>query len=236
VAEKSNKVKKPDKRGIGTNNEKTLHSDLKKIYEDTNAKVEYKIGNYIIDVIKEDGLYEIQTKNFYAIGKKIKELIELDNKVVLVHPIAVEKHIITLSEDGEVISQRKSPKKGTLVDIFDELVSIPYLLNEQGFNLEVLMTVQEEVRKSDGKGSWRRKGVSIVDRKLVAVLERYKFNSAEDFKSFLPKDLPLEFTNKDLSVKLNVPINKARKISYTLKNAGIIKECGKRGRELLYCG
>jgi len=236
VAEKSNKVKKVDKRGIGTNNEKSLHYDIKKLYEDNNSKVEYKIGNYIIDVIKEDGLYEIQTKNFYAIGKKIKELIELDNKVVLVHPIAVEKRIITISVDGEVISERKSPKRGALVDIFDELVSIPYLLKEKSFNLEVLMTVQEEVRKSDGKGSWRRKGVSIVDRRLIKVLDTHTFNCVEDFKKFLPKDLPLEFTNKELAQKLNVPINKARKISYTLKNAGIIKECGKRGRELLYCG
>jgi len=229
------KKKSIDRRGVGTNNEKALHSSIKKLYEDSNSKVEYKVGNYIIDVIKEDTFYEIQTKNFYAIGKKLKELTELNNKVVLVHPIALEKYIITLDKNGQVTSKRKSPKKGALVDIFDELVSIPYLLTNNNFKIEVLMTIEEEIRKSDGKGSWRRKGISIVDRKLIKVVEKYSFSSIEEFNIFLPQNMDIEFTNKELAELLNIPTAKARKISYTLKNAGMIKECGKRGRQLLYC-
>ncbi|WP_291571838.1 hypothetical protein [Clostridium sp. UBA4548] len=223
-----------DRRGIGTNNEKALHSDIKKLYSDENSKVEYKVGSYIIDVIKEDTFYEIQTKNFYAIGRKLIDILEY-NKVVLVHPIAVEKYIVTQDNDGQVISKRKSPKKGGLEDIFNELVSTPYLLGKENFKLEVLMTIEEEIRRKDGKGSWRRKGTSIVDRKLVEVVEKHVFNSLEDFNRFLPKELPEYFTNKELAEKLNLPVQKARKITYTLKNAEIIKECGKRGRELLYC-
>lgn len=234
MTEKNVEIKKIDKRGIGTNNEKNLHSDIKKLYSDENSKVEYKVGSYIIDVIKEDIFYEIQTKNFYAIGKKILDITKENNKVVLVHPIAVEKYIITLNEVDEVLSRRKSPKKGELVDVFQELVSIPYLLKNENFKLEVLMTVEEEIRKSDGKGSWRRKGVSIIDKKLVSVLEKHTFHSIEDFNLFLPKELPEYFTNKDLASVLNIPVHKVRKITYTLKNAEIIKQCGKRGRELLY--
>jgi DNA-binding Lrp family transcriptional regulator len=235
VTEKETKEKVIDRRGIGTNNEKSLHSDIKNLYSDENSKVEYKVGSYIIDVIKEDIFYEIQTKNFYAIGRKLKEITEENNKVVLVHPIAVEKYIVTLDKEGQVMSRRKSPKKGILVDVFDELVSTPYLLGNENFKLEVLMTVEEEIRKSDGKGSWRRKGISIVDRKLVEVIEKHTFNSIEDFNCFLPKELPEYFTNKDLAATLNVPVLKVRKITYTLKNAEIIKECGKRGREILFC-
>jgi hypothetical protein len=51
---------------------------------------------------------------------------------------------------------------------------------------------------------------------------------------FLPRSLPTEFTNKDLSVALAVPTIKSRKAIYCLKKMGIIKEIGKRGRELLY--
>lgn len=223
-----------DRRGIGTNNEKALHSDIKKLYIDEDSKVEYKVGCYIIDVIKEDTFYEIQTKNFYAIGKKLRDIME-DTSVVLVHPIAVEKYIVTQDKDGQVISRRKSPKKGVLEDIFHELVSTPYLLREKNFKLEVLMTIEEEIRKNDGKGSWRRKGSSIIDRRLVEVVEKHIFNSIEDFNRFLPRDLPEYFTNKDLAAALNIPVTKVRKITYTLKNAEVIKECGKRGRELLYC-
>jgi hypothetical protein len=235
VTEINIKEKVLDRRGIGTNNEKSLHSDIKNLYCDENSKVEYKVGSYIIDVIKEDTFYEIQTKNFYAIGKKLRDIIEENNKVVLVHPIAVEKYIITLDDHGGVTSRRKSPKKGALVDIFNELVSTPYLLKSENFKLEVIMIIEEEIRKSDGKGSWRRKGVSIVDRKLVKVIEKHTFNTIEDFNCFLPKELPEYFTNKDLASTLNVPVHKVRKITYTLKNAEVIKECGKRGRELLYC-
>lgn len=234
VEELISKKQVKDRRGIGTNNEKALHSDIKKLYTDEDSKVEYKVGSYIIDVIKEDTFYEIQTKNFYAIGKKLRDIME-DTSVVLVHPIAVEKYIVTQDKDGQVISRRKSPKKGVLEDVFHELVSTPYFLREKNFKLEVLMTIEEEIRKNDGKGSWRRKGSSIIDRRLVKVVEKHVFNSIEDFNRFLPKDLPEYFTNKDLAAALNIPAAKVRKITYTLKNAEVIKECGKRGRELLYC-
>src|SRR5688572_30856194 len=46
--------------------------------------------------------------------------------------------------------RRKSPKKGRVEDLFWELVSIPQLLMNPNFSLEVLMISGEEVRRYNG--------------------------------------------------------------------------------------
>jgi len=61
------------------------------------------------------------------------------------------------------LGRRRSPKKGSIFEVFKELVSIPSLIAKAGFSLEVLLIREEEFRCDDGKGSWRRKGKSICD-------------------------------------------------------------------------
>ena len=90
------------------------------------------------------------------------------------------------------------------------------------------------MRCNDGRGSWRRRGVSIKDRKLISVTERVLFKDEKDFLRFLPEELPDPFTNKDLSTRAAVSVSLARRITYCLKKMGTIAEAGKRGRELLF--
>ncbi len=222
-----------EQSGININNEKSLHSSIKQWYAMPGDRLEVKVDKYIIDLVREDSLIEIQTRNFSAIGNKLRALA-LYNKVTLVHPIAIEKYIVTMEETEKVISRRKSPKKGKLVDLFDELVRIPDLIAQENFILEILMTKEEEIRCKDGKGSWRRKGISIVDRKLVQVVEKVIFKEAKDFMRFLPEELPRDFTNKDLAKMLKITIYKARKVTYCLKKIMIIKEVGKIRNELIF--
>jgi len=219
--------------GINIKHEKSLHSSIKQWYAMPGDRLEVKVDKYIIDLVREDSLIEIQTKNFSAIGNKLRELVKY-NKVRLVHPIAIEKYIVTLESTEEIISRRKSPKKGKLIDLFDELVRIPDLIEEENFTLEILMTKEEEIRCKDGKGSWRRKGISIKDRKLVEVVEKVTFNEKGDFLIFIPKDLPKNFTNKDLAKTLKVTVYKARKITYCFRKMNIIKEVGKLRNELIF--
>jgi hypothetical protein len=188
----------------------------------------------VIDIIRKRLFIEIQTRNFSAIKKKLITIIE-KKKVRLVYPVALEKQIITLDKDSStVLSKRKSPKKGRYTDLFDELIRIPELINHKNFELEVLLIRAEEIRCADGKGSWRRKKISIKDRKLVEVLETRLFKKAADFKIFLPKTLDREFTNKDLGAVLSIPSYKANRITYCLKNMGVITAIGKQGRSILY--
>ncbi|MGH4117255.1 hypothetical protein [Clostridium sp.] len=222
-----------EQTGINIKHEKSLHSSIKQWYAVPGDRLEVKVDKYIIDLVREDSLIEIQTRNFSAIGNKLRELIKY-NKVRLVHPIAIEKYIVTIGELDEIISRRKSPKKGKLVDLFDELVRISDLILEENFMLEILMTKQEEIRCNDGKGSWRRKGISISDRKLVEVVEKVVFKEKEDFLIFLPKGLPESFTNKNLAAELKITIFKARKVTYCLRKMEIIKQIGKNKNEIIF--
>lgn len=222
-----------EETGININNEKSLHSSIKQWYAVPGDRLEVKVDKYIIDLVREDSLIEIQTKNFSAIGNKLRELVKY-NKVMLVHPIAIEKYIVTTETCEEVVSRRKSPKKGKLTDLFDELVRIPDLISKDNFILEILMTREEEIRCKDGKGSWRRKGISIKDRRLVEVVEKITFKDKRDFSRFLPEELPENFTNKDLAKTLRVTVFKARKITYCFRKMDLIKEVGKFRNELVF--
>ena len=55
-------------------------------------------------------------------------------------------------------NMQKSPKRGTLEDLFEELVSFPRLLLSPHFSLEVLLILEEETRFHDKSRSWRRRG------------------------------------------------------------------------------
>lgn len=220
--------------GIGLENETSLHSSIKKWYSMQGDRIEVKIDGYVVDIVRDGLLIEIQTKNFTAIRKKFYKLLQ-KHRIHLIYPIPAEKYIIKVDPSSkEVISRRKSPKNGKLVDLFDELIRMPEIINEDNFSLEILMIREEDITCEDGKGSWRRKGASIVDRKLTDVVGRTSFTKRDDFSIFLPDNLIEPFTNKTLAGCGRYKISKSRKLTYCLKKMGLIKEVGKIRNELLF--
>jgi len=212
----------------------SLHSSIKDWYSVPGDRLEARVENYIVDIVRNDLLIEIQTRNFSAIKGKLRSLIG-NYSVRLVYPIARRKWIVRVSRsNGEMISRRRSPKRGKLTDLFDELVWIPHLAGEDNFSMEVLMIEEEEIRCADGKGSWRRRGASIKDRKLLDVVERVRFVERGDFLRFLPGDLGQPFTNRSLAREIGVSVRQSRRITYCLKKMGAIREVGKRSNELLF--
>jgi len=219
---------------IGTRNEGSLHASLKEYYRRPGDIVEGSADGFVIDLIQPHRLVEVQTKNFSSIKKKLGQLVE-NYKVHLVHPISTKRQLLTMApETGELLRSRKSPKKGDVYDLFSELVRIPHLIMHPNLTVEAVLITDKEIRCDDGKGSWRRRGVSIVDRVLVDVLETKAFHSAKDFLSVLPNALPEPFTNKELAQMAKIPVTKARKVTYTLKHAGLLEEVGKIRNEILH--
>jgi hypothetical protein len=234
MSKTGNQHKTQEAPGIGLLNQRSLHSAIREWYALPGDRFETKVDGFIVDIVRGDLLIEIQTANLAAVSRKLHALAA-EHKVLLVFPIPIEKHIIRVTKRRrKVLSRRRSPKRGALIDLFDELVRIPHLLNHENFALEVLMTREEEIRCDDGKGSWRRKGVSITDRKLVEVVDRVLFRSKWDFLQFVPADMDQPFTNKGLSERTGSPVHMTRKITYCLKKMGVIKEVGKQGHELLF--
>ncbi len=211
-----------------------LHSEIKHWYKTPEDKLETKVDDYIIDVLRDSLLIEIQTGNFSAIKKKLTKLLHNNNQVRLVYPIAKLKWIVYVSQSGEFVRRRKSPKKGKLIDLFYELVHAPSLIRDRNFSLEVLLIEEEEVRCKDGRGSWRRRGVSVKDRKLLNVFDRIVFENSQDFLKFLPPDWDGPFTNKLLASKLGISVTLAQKITYCLRKMGAISIAGKKRNQLLF--
>lgn len=214
-------------------NEYSLHSAIKNWYSLPGDRFEVRVDEFIVDIVRDRLLIEIQTRNFSAIKKKLTKLLE-NHEVRLVYPIPQQKWIVHVTESGEIVRRRKSPKRSRLVDLFYELVRTPDLIKEENFSLEVLMIEEEEVRCDDGKGSWRRRGVSIKDRRLMNVDGKTLFKNERDLLRFLSTDPIKPFTNRKLAKLTGVSINLARKITYCLRKMGTITTVGRKGKELIF--
>jgi hypothetical protein len=214
--------------------ESSLHSAIKKWYFLEGDELEAKVDDFVVDIVRGDLLIEIQIANFSAIKPKLTRLLR-DHKVHLVYPIPKEKWIVHKSTcNGEIFGRRRSPKKGRMSDLFSELIRIPSLFSEGNLSVEVLMIEVEEIWCNDGKGSWKRKGASIEDRKLIRVFERVIFEHKADFLRVLPKDLPDPFSNRNLAESLGITVNQSRKMTYSLRKIGTIKHVGKNRNQMLF--
>jgi hypothetical protein len=221
-------------RIIGTLMEGSLHAALKEWYALPGDVLEAPVENYVVDLYRDELLIEIQTSNFAGIRKKLLDLTERYT-VRLVYPIACEKWIVRMSADGQaLIGRRKSPKRGRLEHVFDELVRFPQLVACPRFSLEVVLTQEEEVRWNDGRGSWRRKGWSIQDRRLLAVVDQVLLSLPSDFLTLLPPDLPEPFTNRELANALDLHRRVAQRMTYCMRKMGVLHVQGKRRNALLY--
>jgi hypothetical protein len=222
MPDQTHTISKETNNGIGTLNEKTLHSDIKTLYLKKGAQSEMVIDGYVIDVVLPNRLIEIQTRSFSNLKRKLAKLL-INHKVTLVHPIAAEK-IITVYDKTmtTVLRSQKSPKKGQLIDIVDELIYIPHLLTHPNLRFEALLIKEHEIRCNNGKGSWRRNGVSIVNRHLDEMLESYVFKKPSDYKRLLPKGLPKQFTNQLLVKEFGIKRQQVYKLTSLLKKIGIL--------------
>jgi len=212
--------------GIGLLNEKPLHASLKQWYARPGDRFEVPVDGSVIDIVRDDLLIEIQTRNFFAIKAKLNKLTR-SHPVRLIYPIVQEKWIVR----GAM--RRKSPKKGRIEDLFWELVSIPQLLSNPNFSLEVLMIREEEVRRYEKKRRWRRKGWLIEGRRLLKVVDQRLFVASTDWLGFLPQGLE-SFTTSDLATGMNTRRDLAQKMAYCLREGRMIELIGKRGRANLY--
>lgn len=217
---------------IGTLNEGALHAQLKQWYREPGDRLEQKVGGYVIDLVRGGLLVEFQTGGFAPLRRKLAALAE-EHRVRLVAPVAVTRRIVRLSDDGEVLSSRRSPRRGCLYDVFDRLVSIPALLAHPNFELEVLLTHQDELRMFRAGRAYRRRGWIVVGRSLVDVVESVRIASPADAARLLPK-LAETFDTAELATGSCIDRRLAQRMAYCLRALGVIEAVGKRGGAVLY--
>lgn len=218
--------------GIGLVNEKPLHASLKQWYAQPGDRFEVPVDGFVIDIVRDDVLLEIQTRHFGAIKAKLATLVS-SHRVRLIYPIAREKWIVQSPVDGSGFpTRRKSPKQGRVEDLFRELVGIPRLLSHQNFSLEVLLTREEETRRFDRR-RWRTRGWVTEERRLLDVVDRRVFEGPASWLALLPARTE-PFTSRELATAIGVRLDLAQKMTYSMRHAGLLEPAGKRGRATLY--
>ena len=241
---------KKKKTSIGTQNESSLHRKLKFQYAGPGGKTEVTSGAYIADGRRKDGEYiEVQTGSFGPLKTKVTELTA-SGKVRIIHPIAVKKIIEVYgsadkkgkkngsknakSKTGELLYRRKSPLKGSQWDIFDALLSAPLLPLLSGLTIEIVLADITEKRVKDGKGPWRRKGISLFDRELAVWHGNILLKKPADYLRFVPFKKKEAFTSALLAERAGIDAATARKALYVLTKMNIVKRTGKKGQFWVY--
>ncbi len=217
---------------IGTLNEGSLHAQLKAWSRRPGDLVEQPVDGYVIDLVRGDTLIEIQTGGFAPLRRKLERLLE-EHAVRVVVPVAVTRRIVRLSTDGEVLSARLSPKHGRPQDVFARLVSLPALLARPGFEVEVLLTHEDEHRRHEVGRAYRRHGWVVVGRSLVSVEESVVLSSPRDAAALLP-ELPQPFDTAELAAAGGVTRRLAQQMTYCLRAMDALRVDGRRGRAVLY--
>lgn len=219
---------------IGILREGPLHASLKRWYAKPGDLIEVPVDGFVIDLVRGDLLIEVQTRGFSSMKRKVTTLLDGGHRVRIVHPIPATKRIVKLTDDGEILSRRLSPKRGDLTDVFSELVSIPDLLTNPHLEIEVVMTDVEELRRHTPGRAWRRKGWMVEERRLNEVVGTLLISNNDDLAALLPAGLSDTFTTADLANKLGRPRRTAQQMAYCLRIAEVIEAVGKRGNAVEY--
>ncbi len=216
--------------------ETSLHRQLKSHYARDVSQIEVALEGYRIDAIRGGRLIEIQHGSLAAIRDKIAKLLE-NHRVTVVKPIVALKHLIKLDKrGGQVVDRRRSPKRGQLLDVFDEMVYFTRVFPHRRLVLEVALVEVEELRYP-GHGRRRRRRANdfqVEDQRLVEIVDTYQFRTLADLRKLLPKSLPSTFHTGDLAEGLEVRRHIAQRIAYCLRETGAIHPVGKQGNAVLY--
>ncbi len=203
---------------IGTLNEGSLHAALKDRYAEPGDELEVPLDGFVIDIRRPGLLIEIQTAAFGSMGKKLDRLLA-EHRILLVHPIAAQTY---LQRPGR--KPRKSPRRGSLFDIFAELVSIPTLIDHPNLMVDVVLVSVTEMQRPDRRARRGRGGYRTTDRVLREVLDVHHLRGPGDLAALLPGELPPRFTTADIATHAGVSRPLAQQMAYCFRALEIIDE------------
>jgi hypothetical protein len=216
--------------------ETSLHRQLKAHYAGDDGRVEVVCDGYRIDAVRGDELIEIQHGSLAAIRDKVRKLLKR-HAVRVVKPIVAEKLLVKLAQRGGAeIDRRRSPKRGKLLDVFDELVYFTRVFPHERLSLDVVL-VEVEERRYPGRGKRRRRSerdYQIEDQSLVRIVAEHQFATTADLRRLLPRRMPRQFHTAHLAERLKAPRWTAQRIAYCLRQMGAVEVVGKSGNAILY--
>ncbi len=215
--------------------ETTLHRQLKDLYAGAASRCEIPLEGYRIDAQRDGQLVEIQQGSLSALKAKARALLNRGHRLLVVKPLASRTYLIRRNRvRGRIVSSRYSPRRQSVLELFDELVHFVDVFPHPRLTLEFLLIEQEEERvPARSPRSWRRRH-RVLDRRLRSVIRAIALRRSTDLCPLLPADLPEIFSTADLAEAAEVPRWLAQKIAYCLRKTAAAQVVGKKGNALLY--
>lgn len=217
--------------------ETSLHRQLKQIYTSDPSAIEVPVGSFRVDAVVSGCVIEIQHGSLASIRNKVLALLE-DYPVLVAKPLIAGKQLIKRSRKrGRVTSRRRSPKRGSFLDVFDELVYFTEVFPHPNLALDAVLVDVEEWRYP-GHGRrrrWSQRDHVVEDRKLLDIRSVYRLRTARDLWQLLsPVNLPRPFHTGHLASSLDISRSTAQQIAYVLRKSHAIRQVGKQRNALLY--
>ncbi len=216
--------------------EYSLHRQLKQLYAPDGAAQEVRLEDFRIDVVSGSLLVEIQHGSLAAIQRKVERLLT-QHRMLVVKPLVVAKRIVKLAgKGGRVLHSRASPKRGSVLDAFHELVYFTRVFPHPRLELELVL-VEIEERRYPGHGRrrrWRRNDCVVEDQQLVQIVATHRLREAADLCRLVPCQLPDIFHTGHLATALEIDRWVAQRIAYCWRQMGAVRTAGKAGNTLLY--
>ncbi len=229
---------------IGRLGERTLHAVLKSCYEPDERYHEQPVGGFVADILRPDGIIEIQTGSFYPLRRKIPEFVKLC-PVTIVHPLSVQKRLWWVDPaTGAVSGGRKSPRPQRpldllpelfwVIDWFDTVDSLPAETQLFPLTVELVLLSMQEYRLQDGYTREGKAGSHRANRVPSELFGTVTLHTAADVAKLLPT-LPQQFTASELYKTLHFTRLRANAAKKVLLRLDIIQSTGeKQGRAELF--
>jgi hypothetical protein len=213
--------------------ESSLHRELKERYgPGAGGRLEVSLGGFRVDAVAGDGeLVEVQSGALGPLRSKLARLLP-GARVRVVKPVVVARRVVRRARrDGPDLSARFSPKRGAVVDVFDDLVGLVQVFPHPNLRVDVLGVEVDEVRLA--RRRWP--GYEVADRALRGVVARVPLRAAADLWGLLPPGLgDAPFTTRELAECLGRPAAFAQRVAYCLRLSGAAEAVGKVGNRRVY--
>lgn len=220
--------------GIGTLSEKTIHSVLKQYLSQDLRCQEIKIGPFFADVLVGHHIYEIQTRQFRHLRKKLDFFLPA-YPVTVVYPISLHNRIRWIDpETGAISEVGRSRKAGHVLQVFSELYQIRSVLSHPNFSLKLVLMDTEEYRLLDGRPGNRKQHATKCDKLPTALIAEYDLAVPADYMMLLPSSLPDTFTARELASCAGIPVSLAQTALLLLSELNVVQRTGKQGNAYLY--
>lgn len=215
--------------------ESSLHQQLKEHYA-RGGQTEVSLGDYRIDAIRQNELIEVQCASLSSIRQKCSVLLE-KHSLRVVKPIVIRTRIAKCKrKGGKVVSRRLSPKRGCILELFEEMIYFRGIFPHPNLVMEVpLLHVEQKRIPRPKKTRWWQKDYKISDVCLERIEASVEFRTAKDLMEILKLPSKLDhFNTASLAKAIDKPRSYAQQIAYVLRNMGAIEQVDRKREGIIY--